>query len=51
VKMFGAVASSSGLGGGFITSNNNSVLRIFRLCFPFSSGGNEPETCYKDEVS
>ena len=48
--MFGAVASSSGLGGGFITSNNNSVLRIFRLCFPFSSGGNEPETCYKDEL-
>lgn len=47
--MFGAVAGSSGIGGSFITSNNNSMLRVFRICFPFSSSSNSGE--YRDDVN
>ena len=49
--MFGAVAGSSGISGRFITSNCNSVLRVFRICLPFpSTNCSDHSDFYKDEV-
>uniref|UniRef100_A0A1I8B8X7 C2 domain-containing protein n=1 Tax=Meloidogyne hapla TaxID=6305 RepID=A0A1I8B8X7_MELHA len=48
--MFGAVAGSSGISGRFITSNCNSVLRVFRICLPFpSTNSGDHSDFYRDE--
>uniref|UniRef100_A0A914LVL7 C2 domain-containing protein n=1 Tax=Meloidogyne incognita TaxID=6306 RepID=A0A914LVL7_MELIC len=48
--MFGAVAGSSGINGRFITSNCNSVLRVFRICLPFpSTNSGDHSDFYRDE--
>uniref|UniRef100_A0A915N8J6 C2 domain-containing protein n=1 Tax=Meloidogyne javanica TaxID=6303 RepID=A0A915N8J6_MELJA len=50
--MFGAVAGSSGISGRFITSNCNSVLRVFRICLPFPSTNNgDHSDFYRNELS
>uniref|UniRef100_A0A915P7J4 C2 domain-containing protein n=1 Tax=Meloidogyne floridensis TaxID=298350 RepID=A0A915P7J4_9BILA len=50
--MFGAVAGSSGISGRFITSNCNSVLRVFRICLPFpSTNSGDHSDFYRDELS
>ncbi|KAF7635476.1 hypothetical protein Mgra_00005151 [Meloidogyne graminicola] len=47
--MFGAVASSSGISGRFMTSNCNSIFRVFRICLPFRSNNGDHSDFYRDE--